>query len=237
MTGQQSGKEGSDSNIAGIAGNNPQGKSLPQNRKARKNLSRTEQTWQTLDDGSRVFDHPKETGDILDSQQGKVDGFKGTCGLVSCVNVLRMAGIDITEQDIVSYASTTKSDITGKLLCESGLNPMDNGGTSADDRREILEHFGVYSVCLPADTDSIARYVEEGRGVIISVLCIKFYPSGRRKGLHAVTVTSEKRDINGEIVGFYVCDSYCNSARYCDKYQLAESLSGRTMNVTSDIIR
>lgn len=148
-----------------------------------------------------------------------------------------MAGIDVTEQDVVSFASSNTSEKTGRPLCTIGYGPEDNGGTTEEGRREILAHFGIDSVCVPADIDGIARNVEQGRGVIISVLCEKFYPSGCETGLHAVTVTSVKRDKNGDVAGFFICDSNGYPAKYYDKYSLAESLSGRKMNVTTDIIR
>ena len=74
-------------------------------------LSATNQTWVTGTDGSMVFNTPVETGGKLDSNQGKVNGFLGTCGLVSCVNILRLAGYPATESEVVSYASTTSAGI------------------------------------------------------------------------------------------------------------------------------
>ena len=186
-----------------------------------------------------MFDSPVETGAKLDSRQGKVEGFRGTCGLVSCENTLRMAGIRVTEADIVSYAKDTKSEESGKYLCSSG-SPFaaDNGSTSVEARNEILKHYGVEAVALPCDVDSIAKNVEEGRGVIISVHAHQLYYGYSDGGdNHAVCVTSVKRDANGQLLGFYLCDSNDRPAEFYYSSELEKALTGRDMNVTTSILR
>ena len=202
-------------------------------------MSKTEQSWQTDADGNQIFDSPVETGARMDSKQGKVKGFSGTCGLVSCENILKMAGINVSEADVVSYASRTRSQINGAFLCSRGMPfAEDNGATSVSDRNEILSHFGVDAVALPCDIDSIARYVEEGRGVIISVHAEQLYYGSTDGGdLHAICVTSVKRDPAGHLVGFYVCDSNGYPSEFYYAAEIDRALSGRDMNVTSSIIR
>ena len=132
-------------------------------------LSSTNQTWAIGSDGSMVFNTPVETGGKLDSNQGKVNGFLGTCGLVSCVNVLRLAGYPATESEVVGYASTTSAGFGRGKLCTTNSFPEDNGGTSAKTRQQILQHFGINSELREASVDNIADAVSDGRGVIISV--------------------------------------------------------------------
>lgn len=96
-----------------------------------RSLEKTAQTWTKGIGETLTYNSPIETGKMLDCCQGKVNGFEGTCGLCSCENVLRMAGIPVTEADIVNYAS-----ITG--LCFNGFDPSSNGGTSATDRKKYL---------------------------------------------------------------------------------------------------
>lgn len=201
--------------------------------------SKTSETWHTRPDGSRVFDSPHETGARLDSRQGKVAGFLGTCGLVSCVNVLRMAGIRETEQNVVAYARNTRSGRHGTPLCSVGsFFAENNGATNAEDRNEILARYGVHSVALPAVTKDIADYVEKGHGVILSVHANMLY-HGYTAGndLHAVTVTSTHRSADGTLLGFYLCDSNGESDAYYTASELNAALSGRKMNVTTGIIR
>lgn len=157
---------------------------------------------------------------------------------MSCENVLRMAGLRITEEKVVDYASSTVSESTGTLLCTTLEHPLNNGGTNVNSRNEILNHFGVESVALPCTTDDIARYIEEGRGVIISVHCNQlYYGFSEGNDLHAVTVTSVKRDATGNLLGLYLCDSNGKPSEFYYTNEIEAALSGRKMNVTTQIIR
>ena len=200
--------------------------------------------------GDLTYDSPIETGRLLNSNQGVpreqggegVEGYVGTCGLVSCENVLRMAGLNITEADVVNYARNTRStNHRNRQLCTTDSHPSNNGGTYITDRQEILQHFGVSSTIEEASIDNIARYVGEGRGVILSVEANRFY--GRRsseQSYHAVTVTSVTVDqVTGQPLGFFVCDSGTggvDSSRFITAQELRYALVDR-MNVTSRIIR
>ena len=204
-----------------------------------KGLFKTQQDWYLDQDGNQVYDSPNETGALLDYKQGKVKGFTGTCGLVACVNVLRLAGIIISEADLVTFASSTRSNKSGNYLCSKGSSfAKANGATGSEERNEILKHYGIEAVSLPCDVDSIAKYVEEGRGVIISVHCNQLYYGYSDGGdLHAVCVTSVKKDMTGRIIGFYVCDSNGDPAQFYYTVEIERALSGRKMNVTTTILR
>lgn len=151
--------------------------------------------------------------------------------------MLRLAGVKATEAELVKYASTTPSEYDGRPLCDTGSPFADeNGATSVGTRREILKHYGVSSFTAPPDVDALANFVEEGRGVIISVTTWGLYgiPLG---GCHAVTVISTRRGPDDELLGFYICDSNGSPAQYYDRFRLEDALSGRKMNVTANIIR
>ena len=178
-------------------------------------------------------------------------GFKGTCGLCSCANVIRLAGVDIREGDVIDYASKTNAPNSMEKLCEIGhLNPGANGGTSPQDRKEILEHFGIDSGIFNIKRDSsgtisneniedIARYVSEGRGVIISVHAYNLWHGTKnsKKDFHAVTVTSVKKGASGNIEGFFICDTGIGGTQYYSADVLLGALTGSPMNVTYQIIR
>lgn len=202
-------------------------------------LSSTNQTWAVGSDGSMVFNTPVETGGKLDSNQGKVNGFLGTCGLVSCVNVLRLAGYPATESEVVGYASTTSAGFGIGKLCTTNSFPEYNGGTSAKTRQQILQHFGINSELREASVDNIADAVSDGRGVIISVYAGMLYNGwSDHRDLHAITVTSVKKDRYGNVLGFYVCDSGTggvDNSKFYTTFQVGNALSGRPMNVTSII--
>jgi hypothetical protein len=185
----------------------------------------TKQTWKTNSDGTLTFNAPVETGQMLDSNQGKVSGYWGTCGLVSCANVLRMAGKNADESQMVSFASSYN-------VCG------DEGGTNYSQRQFILSQHGIGSTLQAATIENIDAAIAEGRGVIASVRANDLWQDPDASGLHAITITSVKRDRAGDILGFYVCDSGTggkDSAKYYSADHIKNSLSGRPLNVTSVI--
>ena len=116
------------SGAASMQYSSPKSSNKSVNQERLYELSSTNQTWVTNSDGSMVFNTPQETGQKLDSCQGKVAGFLGTCGLVSCVNVLRLAGYPATEKEVVDYASSTSAGFGLGKLCTTELFPEENGG-------------------------------------------------------------------------------------------------------------
>ena len=191
----------------------------------------------TINGQSRYcFNAPIETGRHLNYHQGKAfPGFGGTCGLVSCVNVARLAGKSITEADAIAVA-------TSHNLCEvvSGHRGM-SGGTYYEQRQQILALLGIDSyIDWDLSAENIASAVESGRGVIARVDAGVFWNDSRFScGGHAITVTSVERDTSGNITAFYVCDSGSTPddyARRVDVSQFSSSLLG-PLNVTSGIIR
>lgn len=207
------------------------------NQSSIRNLPQTQQVWHYSDNGASViYNTPIETGKSLDAKQGKVPNYRGTCGIVSCVNVLRLAGRSSTTENEVLTAA-----LQGKL-CVANDSAGKNGGTTPDGRKKILVEFGLDSELKPASIDSIAQCVSEGRGVIISVDARKLWRSLAipPNSLHAVTVTSVQKDRNNQIEGFYICDSGSgknDSAKFYATKHLQDSLSNRQMNVTTTIIR
>lgn len=207
---------------------------------AARNLSVTKQTWDKYSyPGGEVYDTPIATGRILDSDQGKVPGYNNTCGIVSCVNVARLAGLSTEEFDAVDIA--IKNDLCNKYRKGRFGKAHQGGATFPESRKEILKHLGIDSYLEDATIDNIAKRVAEGKGVIISVRAGKLW-NKRIKGLHAITVTSVQRGYDGAIQGFFVCDSgRHNSADASAYYSAAEIQSSltpnRPMNVTTNIIR
>jgi hypothetical protein len=203
------------------------------------NLKKTRQKWIYHADGSRTYNSPEETGKTLNYDQGNaIKGFKGTCGVVSSGNVLTMAGVKVSEKELVEYCSKNLSRF-GEPLCTIDDEPENNGGTDSLDRQQILEHYGVQSMRHQQTIENIATAVEAGRGVIISVDVKELWQS-KQEGFHAITVTSVKRDKNGDIEGFWVTDSGTGKrepATYYKKDVISKSLTDSMMNVTINIIR
>lgn len=224
----------------------------PLTNKNPRDLVTTMQTFHTETDGTSVYNSPIETGSYLCPKQGNArKGFRGTCGLCSCANILRLAGVNISEGDVIDYASRTDSPREDGKLCEVGhFFPGSNGGTTAVDRKEILEHFGVSSGVfeIPTNADGeatdesirqIADYVSAGRGVIISVHAYALWDgiADSINDAHAITVTSVKKDADGRVLGFYVNDTGKGGTYYYSSEQIRNALTGAPMNVTYQIIR
>lgn len=199
-------------------------------------LLTTGQSWNSQGD-CLVFNSPEETGKTLDSNQGKLETFLGTCGCVSCVNVLRLAKIDVSEEELVTYAAT-HCDLNGDSLCTYGnADYTANGGTTPMDRKNILEAYGVKSELVLPSIENIISAVSQGKGVIASVHADYLY-SGRIRtdDRHAIVITSVKYK-NGEPFSIITCDS---NNKPCEEYSISvfqNALTGNFLNVTSKIIR
>ena len=168
-----------------------------------------------------VYGDPFTLGEALDFQQGFDNpyGAYGTCGLTSIANVGSMAGMELTEPEVVEYAMENG-------LCEE---PGDlksgvlGGGVNISQTLKILSHYQLDSHCEMADVatpDRLAECIEGGHGVILGVNSgvmqgrdWKVYDqNGEIQTTHYITMTGTVRDAeSGELKGFYVCDS--SSAR------------------------
>lgn len=159
-----------------------------------------------------VNGNPFEIGQKLDEEQGdNVYGFAQDCGLVTIHNILTMAGITSTEDEVVGRAI-----LFGK--CQTHYqNVEDNGGTTVFMRQELLETYGISSTVFSnasesGSLESIATYVEAGHGVNISGNAGYLWDDANYimdgSSNHSITVTGTARDPEtGELKGLFVCDS------------------------------
>jgi hypothetical protein len=160
----------------------------------------------TLPDGrdAIVIGHPRECADnALGTQGNNSFGKRGDCGVVSCANVANEFDKKISEEQAVKYAS------------DNGFLSNERGGTTVDNREQILNGLGVDSTQAPLNTlEDIARPIENGQGEIIRVNAGELWnrPNSPAYGEgtynHAIQVTGVVRDAaSGQIEGFYVNDS------------------------------
>jgi len=220
------------------------------NRSSPRDLPQTQYGFTKDSNGNLTYDSPMEMDKYLYAQQGSAyTNFQGTCGLCSCANILRLAGVNYSEKDMIDYAASTSSGNgwPQKLCTVNPFRPESSGGTNPKSRQQILEHFGISSgvfsvemengVASDAAIENIAQYVADGRGVILSVHAGVLY-NGRavRDDYHAVTVTSVTRNKYGDVSGFYICDSNVGTTYY-SAFQIKEALTGADMNVTYSYIR
>jgi hypothetical protein len=162
-----------------------------------------------------VVGDPKEYAGF-NHKQGERVGYRGTCGLVSCQDILLQFGLHVTETEIVNYAIEHG-------LCNTEGEPRYRGGTTNVQRAEILRNYGI-----PARDENsatlvdLSSYVQQGRGVIIAVnagiLWAKKEYLERGDANHAIVVTGVKLDSSsGVIEGFYINDSGTNeSGKFID---------------------
>ena len=85
-----------------------------------------------------VCGDPFRLGEVLDYQQGFDNpyGAFGTCGLTSIANICKMAGMDVSEPEVVQYAMEY-----GQCIKDDPM--FGGGGTTIGNDLEILSHFGV----------------------------------------------------------------------------------------------
>lgn len=220
-------------------------------RKTPRNLSVSQYGFSKDKTGMEIYDSPLEIDKYLYAKQGSADeNFKGTCGLCACANVLRLAGVNYGEKEMIDYASKRQGDFFSQPLCTvKWYDPFASGGTTPEERKQILEHFGINSSVVDVKTyrngkvsidtiNDIAEWVSEGRGVIIDVDGGLFYDDPKKNGKgHAVTITSVERNKYGDITAFYILDSNRGTVKYssCEIQEMVRNWIG--INVTNQIIR
>lgn len=225
--------------------------SLKPTRTEPRDLTLSQYGFSKNKDGFEVYDSPLEMDKYLYASQGSAyENFKGTCGLCSCANILRLAGVNYGEKEMIDYAANQEGGLFADRLCTvNPFNPAASGGTTPKQRQQILDHFGVSSSIWDIKTDAngrtseetikdIAKWISEGRGVIVDVDGGLFYNSPMNYGKgHAVTITSVEKNKYGDITAFYILDSNQGTVK-CNSWELQDML--RTfvgINVTSQIIR
>lgn len=238
-------------NPSTVSGNSEGEDPFKPTRTTPRDLTVSQYGFTTNASGMEVYDSPLEVDKYLYSKQGSAyKNFKGTCGLCSCANVLRLAGVDYGEKEMIEYAADPQGGLFSPKLCT--VNPFSasaSGGTTPKQRQQILDHFGVSSSIWSIKTDAdgrtsmetindIANWVSEGRGVIVDVDAGIFYNSPPNYGNgHAVTITSVEKNKYGDVTAFYILDSNQGTVKL-NAWDLQDTL--RTfvgINVTSQIIR
>lgn len=141
-------------------------------------------------------------------QQGdNVLGFNGTCGLVSCEDVMKQHGLNVSENDVVWHALEHGE-------CNFDSNPDFAGGTTPFDQVEILKDYGIDAkVEVGQNIYDLANTIESGKSAIIFVNAGVLWDDPRAYGTgesnHAIVPTGVVRDGHdlSKIIGFYINDS------------------------------
>lgn len=178
------------------------------------------------DDWSRTVDVPQHLEQLPDGRESLVLGdpercaefnhqqgnndlrYQQTCGLVSCEDILRQAGVQVTENDVVHHAAERRE-------CHVDGAPEWCGGTSEATQAQILTDYGVPSHPETGHSlEDLANALEHGHGVIAEVNCGVLWNNpnpvalGWGQANHAIVVTGVARDPQtSEIQGFFINDS------------------------------
>ena len=143
--------------------------SLALSRNTLRDLVETQFGMVKNSNGNFVYDSPIETNQFLYKNPAN-PAFQGTCGLCSCANILRFAGVNATEAQMIAYASTTRNpDTLFQKLCASGYaDSRMNGGMSPKSRQCILQKFGIVSgiFALAIEKDGGWRTINVRDGVL-----------------------------------------------------------------------
>lgn len=161
-----------------------------------------------------VYGDPVHLGDILDYQQGFDNpyGSFGTCGETSISNICKIAGMDVTEPEVLQYAMENN-------LCQKDDPKFRGGATTIGNQIALLEHYGLPSHCeFAAETatpERLAEIIEGGHGVLLGlnsgVLQDRewkaYNEAGEITATHAICLTGTVYTPEGKLAGFYLCDS------------------------------
>jgi hypothetical protein len=170
-----------------------------------------------LPDGreSLVAGDPERCKDFNHPQGDNKLGYKFTCGIVSCVDILGQFGVEVTENDLAHYATDHGECST------DALDAKFNGKTTPWEQVHILAEHGVPAHVEAAESlEELASFIEQGHGVIAEVNCGELWddPShpdpnntsnfGVGQANHAIVITGVARDpATGSLQGFYINDS------------------------------
>lgn len=164
---------------------------------------------ETLPNGDEalICGKPERYRELNHLQGDNPFGFQGTCGLVSCEDVLKQFGVQTSEAEVVRHA------IEHGLCSTDGGDVTQMGGTTMRDQAQILTDFGVpASEASGRSLDDLALTIESGRGVIIEVNAGVLWDNPAHYDFgdanHAITVTGVARDPEtGTVLGAFVNDS------------------------------
>ncbi|MET3431692.1 Ca2+-binding RTX toxin-like protein, partial [Herbaspirillum seropedicae] len=162
-----------------------------------------------------IYGTPKSY--LLDYDQGDaVPGFAGTCGETSVTNILKMAGLNVTEKDTVQLAIDKDWCTTDPSVPVSR-----RGGIGIDLMVTMMESFGVDgSWCVDNDLSQLPKLIKQGHAAALIIDAealwdLGAYMKGVREGPHAVAVSGVACSAKtGEVLGFYITDS--GPARYSE---------------------
>lgn len=187
----------------------------------------------TLGGGQNAFD-----ACAVDAGKGRTSGSKSqsynNCGVESSRQIINEAtGKNVSEDDLLNDAMKHGD-------AEKERKRYDSGGTSPDQRQNLLDRHGVPSHLEDNSMQNIAQAVAEKRGVITSHEVQTLWPPvvNGQSGGHAIVVTGLEYDANGNLKNVIVNDTGLGiCGRSVPAGQFENSLRpGRPVNVTDKTV-
>lgn len=130
-------------------------------------------------------------------------GMQNDCGVACVAQILILSGKKVSENDVVRVA-------VSEGLCNITDTTMGtNGATSSIHRATLLSKFDIKSKVELATTKDIAKYIEHGHGIIVSVDAGLLWNRTSDVGMgHAIVLYGTiHRASDGALLGFVVCDT------------------------------
>ena len=162
-------------------------------------------------------------------------GIENNCGVACVAQILILAGRRVSENDVLRVA-------IGEGLCNITDATMGaNGATSSIHRAELLSRFNIKSTVELAKPKDIAKYIEHGHGVIVSVDAGIFWGVPENLGVgHAIVLYGTvHRASDGALIGFVACDTGSGNNKDFVPIDIFEAGYNydRGINVTTEAIR
>ena len=148
---------------------------------------------------------------MIQKQGNAIALFHGTCGLCSIANATNNIGAKLTEKKLVKVAVSHN-------WCTYDSDPSENGGTSGDDRKSILQYLGYNCESIKNQSlEEIYNNLKNGKEAIISIhsdvlethlSCKQKQPTRTN---HVVTIIDVEIDENGKPIGLWIHDTGIHS--------------------------
>ncbi|MCO4856252.1 hypothetical protein MKD49_07120 [Herbaspirillum sp. WGmk3] len=154
-----------------------------------------------------TYGNPFAFQDLNYNQGNAVPRYEGTSGEVCIANLATIAGMSVTEKDVVTKA------IAEKLCDTTSKDPEKRGTISVDNELVLLKEFGLASTLARGfDENAVARDILKGKGVIVSVNSSRLWAMNIEQNVgmtdHMIAIIGVGyRAQSGEVDGFYITDS------------------------------
>lgn len=186
-----------------------------------------------------IYNDPETSNKKLIRIQGEsVFPLRGTCGICQSANLATFGGIgQITEPRAISAALHCSQKVFDSINLSSP-NRNERGGTTTENRAEILDYLGCPNKIVPVKYDKastlrlFAEIIRQGRIPIVTVDVRRLWRNGQ-SGAHAISLISVSEDGNE----FVYNDTGMGIMGIVSGELLSRCMYMCALNVTANIVR